>query len=51
MNIGGIANETYIDENHIISAKDLGPGNCLIDLWIRQNTKNIDPFIRKPGAL
>ena len=20
--------------------KDLGPGNCLIDLWIRQNTKN-----------
>ena len=40
LNIGGIANETYIDENHIISAKDLGPGNCLIDLWIRQNTKN-----------
>ena len=40
LNIGGIANETYIDENNIISAKDLGPGNCLIDLWIRQNTKN-----------
>ncbi len=40
LNIGGIANETYIDENNTISAKDLGPGNCLIDLWIRQNTKN-----------
>ena len=40
LNIGGIANETFIDENFKISAKDLGPGNCLIDLWIRQNTKN-----------
>ena len=40
LNIGGISNETFIDENYIISAKDLGPGNCLIDLWIRQNTKN-----------
>ena len=40
LNIGGIANETFIDESHSISAKDLGPGNCLIDLWIRLNTKN-----------
>ena len=40
LNIGGIANETFVDENFKISAKDLGPGNCLIDLWIRQNTKN-----------
>ncbi len=40
LNIGGISNETFIDENRILSAKDLGPGNCLIDLWIRKNTKN-----------
>tara|TARA_S200000501_G_scaffold97781_1_gene91126 strand:- start:287 stop:1363 length:1077 start_codon:yes stop_codon:yes gene_type:complete len=40
LNIGGIANETFVDEKFKISAKDLGPGNCLIDLWIRKNTKN-----------
>ena len=39
LNIGGIANETFIDKNYKISAKDLGPGNCLIDFWIRLNTK------------
>ena len=26
------------DKNNFIS-KDLGPGNCLIDEWIRNNTK------------
>ena len=40
LNIGGITNETFIDEKYKFSAKDLGPGNCLIDLWIRQKTKN-----------
>ena len=40
LNIGGIANETFIDQNNKISAKDLGPGNCLIDLWVRLKTKN-----------
>ncbi len=40
LNIGGIANETFINKDSQISAKDIGPGNCLIDLWIRQNTKN-----------
>ena len=42
LNIGGIANVTAIDEydkNSFLS-RDLGPGNCLIDEWIRQNTKN-----------
>ena len=39
LNIGGIANETYIDENYKISAKDLGPGNCMMDFWMRQKTK------------
>ena len=42
MNIGGIANITVID-NHDekdLYSKDLGPGNCLIDEWIRKNTNN-----------
>ena len=42
LNIGGIANVTAIeeyDENSFFS-RDLGPGNCLIDEWIRSNTKN-----------
>jgi len=41
MNIGGITNVTAIDqsyENNLLS-RDLGPGNCLIDEWIRKNTK------------
>ena len=39
LNIGGIANATSIDlEGHIYS-KDVGPGNCLIDQWIRQNSE------------
>ena len=40
LNIGGIANETFIKQDYKFSAKDLGPGNCLIDTWIRKNTKN-----------
>jgi len=42
LNIGGIANVTAIgeyDEKRFLS-RDLGPGNCLIDEWIRNNTKN-----------
>ena len=42
LNIGGIANVTAIseyDKNTFLS-RDLGPGNCLIDEWIRNNTKN-----------
>ena len=44
INIGGISNITKIlkkneivDEN--LEAFDLGPGNCLIDEWIRKNSK------------
>ena len=54
LNIGGIANETFIDKNFNISAKDLGPGNCLIDLWIRQNTEkkyDEDGNIAKSGKI
>jgi len=42
LNIGGIANVTLIsqyNENDLLS-RDLGPGNCLIDEWVRNNTKN-----------
>ena len=42
LNIGGIANVTLIKEynkNNFLS-RDLGPGNCLIDEWVRHNTKN-----------
>ena len=42
LNIGGIANVTSIMEynkNSFLS-RDLGPGNCLIDEWIRRKTKN-----------
>jgi len=42
LNIGGIANVTVINEydNNSFLSRDLGPGNCLIDEWIRINTKN-----------
>ena len=42
LNIGGISNLTFID-NHDekkIYSRDLGPGNCLIDEWIRKSTKD-----------
>ena len=39
LNIGGIANVTGFDlEGHMYS-QDVGPGNCLIDQWIRQNSE------------
>ena len=44
INLGGIANYTLIwqdkeitPQNHLLSA-DTGPGNCLIDRWIRKKT-------------
>ena len=42
LNIGGISNITAIEENNNNSffSRDLGPGNCLIDEWIRNNTQN-----------
>ena len=43
LNIGGISNITIVknakNQSEIIS-KDLGPGNCLIDSWVRKNTNN-----------
>ena len=40
LNIGGIANITTIKKNGEIISKDIGPGNCLIDNWIRLNSQN-----------
>ena len=39
LNLGGIANITSIDENNKISSLDIGPGNCLIDSWVRLKSK------------
>ena len=39
LNIGGIANITSIDEDFKMSSMDIGPGNCLIDKWIRTNSE------------
>ena len=43
MNIGGIANVTKVinDSDNFynnLSAFDIGPGNCLIDEWVRNNS-------------
>jgi anhydro-N-acetylmuramic acid kinase len=43
LNIGGIANKTLIGSSYEMSSLDIGPGNCLIDKWIRVNSdKNYD---------
>ena len=39
LNLGGIANITKIDKKYNISSADIGPGNCLIDNWLRLNSK------------
>ena len=41
LNIGGISNITIVPDSNDLSklkSKDLGPGNCLIDNWIRKNS-------------
>ncbi len=38
LNIGGISNITSIDKNFKLLSKDIGPGNCLIDKWVRKNS-------------
>ena len=40
LNIGGIANITEISSKDYIDLKsyDIGPGNCLLDEWIRKNS-------------
>jgi len=35
LNIGGICNGTYLKDEKIIHASDIGPGNCLLDATMR----------------
>ena len=64
MNIGGISNATSIsklnssdlknDKDYELFAEDIGPGNCLIDEWIRKNSKfryDKDGLIAKSGIV
>lgn len=37
LNIGGVANVTYIDDDRVL-AFDTGPGNALIDDWVHRHT-------------
>tara|TARA_Y100001970_G_scaffold289715_1_gene420967 strand:+ start:75 stop:1145 length:1071 start_codon:yes stop_codon:yes gene_type:complete len=39
LNIGGIINETSILKDGKMHAHDVGPGMCLIDKWVRENSK------------
>ena len=39
LNIGGIANATFINKNNKIYSSDIGPGNCLIDQWVKSHSK------------
>jgi len=41
LNIGGISNITIVSKNEKrteLISKDIGPGNCLIDTWVRNNS-------------
>ena len=42
LNIGGIANITVIisDKKDDLKSQDIGPGNCLLDEWVRKHTNN-----------
>jgi len=39
LNIGGVANVTILDSDEKMNSRDIGPGNCLIDKWIRLNSE------------
>ena len=55
LNIGGISNITIIKKyigSMELSSKDIGPGNCLIDRWVRNNSNqkfDIDGKLAKIG--
>jgi len=56
LNLGGIANITLIkdDDYNSLLSWDIGPGNCLIDEWIRKNSKNeydLDGLIAQSGKI
>ncbi|MBY0427632.1 MAG: anhydro-N-acetylmuramic acid kinase, partial [Alphaproteobacteria bacterium] len=39
LNIGGVANITYVDVGELLLACDTGPGNALIDDWVYRHKK------------
>ena len=54
LNIGGIANITTFDKENEMTSMDIGPGNCLIDKWVRLNSnKEFDEngYIAKSGKI
>ena len=64
LNIGGISNATSVsklypldlttDKDYTLFAQDIGPGNCLIDEWIRKNSKyrfDKDGLIARSGKV
>tara|TARA_B100001996_G_C18589267_1_gene565407 strand:- start:17 stop:1117 length:1101 start_codon:yes stop_codon:yes gene_type:complete len=48
LNIGGISNITSINDKFEILSADIGPGNCLIDRWMRLNS---DKTFDKDGSI
>jgi anhydro-N-acetylmuramic acid kinase len=53
LNIGGVANVTWIGEAPDILAFDTGPGNALIDDWVRRHTAaaaDIDGALARAGC-
>ena len=54
LNLGGIANITSICKDNKILSRDIGPGNCLIDMWVRQKLNqyyDIDGNLAKSGKV
>lgn len=41
LNIGGVANFTFIGENGELLAFDTGPGNAMIDDWVKKTTDSL----------
>ena len=56
LNIGGISNITIIEEpvgSYGFTSRDIGPGNCMIDSWVRKNSEykfDKDGFLAATGT-
>ena len=54
LNIGGVANVTWIGGPEEILAFDTGPGNALIDDWVRRHTgaaADLDGTLARAGSV
>jgi anhydro-N-acetylmuramic acid kinase len=54
LNVGGVANVTWIGEGSEILAFDTGPGNALIDDWVRRHTgaaADLDGALARAGDI